>query len=286
MGLRWPGVDDRDRTGVRVEVVASQEPCDLIERALGRRQPDALGRRVGERFESFEGQGEVRSSLGGRQRVDLVDDHRGDAPKGLAGRRREHEVERFGRRDEDVGRVRDECGADRERGCRPFARPPEGRGGAWCPLGRRRAGCPPTASAGSSRRRPRGHAAARCTGRGFARSGSGGGWALSRSIAHRNAASVLPDPVGARIRVWSPSAMAFQPWDCAGVGWSNEDSNHPRTAAENGGALTRTPYRLACDGRGRGPAAGVGFALDAPHRSAPLPRSAGACVRLHRVRWR
>ena len=42
----------------------------------------------------------------------------------------------------------------------------------------------------------------------------------SRSMAHRNAASVLPEPVGAMTSVLSPSAMADQASACAAVGRS------------------------------------------------------------------
>src|SRR4051794_23209023 len=42
---------------------------------------------------------------------------------------------------------------------------------------------------------------------------------------HRNAASVLPEPVGAQISACSPAAMAGQPWACAGVGSSNDARN-------------------------------------------------------------
>ena len=40
----------------------------------------------------------------------------------------------------------------------------------------------------------------------------------SSSSAVRNAASVLPDPVGAAISVWRRSRIAAQPCICAGVG--------------------------------------------------------------------
>ena len=60
-------------------VVAAEEARDLVERALRRREPDALRRRVGDRFEPFEREHEVRAALGGRERVDLVDDHGLDA---------------------------------------------------------------------------------------------------------------------------------------------------------------------------------------------------------------
>ena len=63
---------------------------------------------------------------------------------------------------------------------------------------------------------------------------SGTGSVTSRSIAQRNAARVLPDPVGARIRVWSPAAMAGQPLAWASVGAPNVVSNHSRTEGEKG----------------------------------------------------
>lgn len=50
---------------------------------------------------------------------------------------------------------------------------------------------------------------------------------------HRNAVSVLPEPVGARISVWSPDAIAGHPCSCAAVGAGNEASNHARTGSEN-----------------------------------------------------
>ena len=51
----------------------------------------------------------------------------------------------------------------------------------------------------------------------------------SRSIPQRNAASVLPEPVGARIRVWSPAAIAGQPRSWAGVGSAKARANHSAT---------------------------------------------------------
>src|SRR4029079_9265800 len=53
-------------------------------------------------------------------------------------------------------------------------------------------------------------------------------------MAHRKAARVLPEPVGARIRVCSPAAMAGQPLAWASVGAPNVVSNHSRTAGEKG----------------------------------------------------
>lgn len=62
---------------------------------------------------------------------------------------------------------------------------------------------------------------------------SGGGDETSRSIDVRNAASVLPLPVGAQISVWSPLVMAGQPWTCGGVGSGKDAPNQARTAGEN-----------------------------------------------------
>ena len=61
----------------------------------------------------------------------------------------------------------------------------------------------------------------------------GGGVLSSRSMPQRNAVSVLPDPVGASIRVCSPAAMAGHPSSWAWVGAGNEEPNHARTGSEN-----------------------------------------------------
>ena len=52
-------------------------------------------------------------------------------------------------------------------------------------------------------------------------------------MAHRNAASVLPDPVGAMTRVLSPSAMADQACACAGVGSAKVPVNQFRVSGLN-----------------------------------------------------
>ncbi len=64
------GADDRE---------AAEQARDLVERALRRREPDALERpraRRPQRLEPLEREEQVRAALGGDQRVDLVDDHR------------------------------------------------------------------------------------------------------------------------------------------------------------------------------------------------------------------
>ena len=50
------------------------------------------------------------------------------------------------------------------------------------------------------------------------------------SIAARNAASVLPEPVGAAIRVCDPALMAGQASRCAGDGAAKAPRNHAATA--------------------------------------------------------
>jgi hypothetical protein len=87
----------------------------------------------------------VRAALRRRERVDLVDDHRFHIAQRLARPRCEHEVERFRRRDEDVGGIADEllsflarrvAGAHRDaRGVERLAQPLRGERdtGQRCP---------------------------------------------------------------------------------------------------------------------------------------------------------
>src|SRR5690242_6249078 len=62
---------------------------------------------------------------------------------------------------------------------------------------------------------------------------AGAGLLASRSSAHRNAASVLPDPVGAITSVFSPPAIDDHAPACAGVGSVNAPVNHSRVSALN-----------------------------------------------------
>src|SRR3989442_784434 len=73
-------------------------------------------------------------------------------------------------------------------------------------------------------------------------------------MTHRKAARVLPDPVGARIRVCSPRLMAAQPCSWAGVGTSNVAVNHVRVSGENrssDGTMLRLEPQYDNDARGR-----------------------------------
>lgn len=49
----------------------------------------------------------------------------------------------------------------------------------------------------------------------------------------RNAASVLPLPVGAQISVWDPATIAGHPCTCGAVGSGKDAPNQARTAGEN-----------------------------------------------------
>src|SRR5450631_2548108 len=53
-----------------------------------------------------------------------------------------------------------------------------------------------------------------------------------RSSDHRKAASVLPEPVGATTRVFSPRPMASHACTWAGVGVAKAEVNHARVTAE------------------------------------------------------
>ncbi len=61
---------------------------------------------------------------------------------------------------------------------------------------------------------------------------AGAGAAASRSSAHKKAASVLPDPVGAMTSVSSPLPIAVQAWAWAGVGSAKTAVNQALVAGE------------------------------------------------------
>ncbi len=114
-------------TILTLAVGADEEAADLLERVLGGAEADALdlrrpaargacpgrGRAVGAhvRLQPLEREREVGAALGVRDGVDLVDDHRLDAAEHLARAGGEHQVQRLGCGDEDVGRVARHGGA-------------------------------------------------------------------------------------------------------------------------------------------------------------------------------
>ena len=94
--------DDLDGLG------AAEEAGDLLEGTDGRAEPDALGRPLEQVVEALEADAEVGAALGAGDRVHLVDDDGVDAAQRLARLAGQHEEQRLGRRDEDVGRGRAE----------------------------------------------------------------------------------------------------------------------------------------------------------------------------------
>ena len=108
-------VDDRDPAGLAVGLLAAEEAGQLVQRALRGGQADPLRGRVAgagdQPLQTLQRQRQVRPPLGGGHSVDLVDDDVLDRLQHGGGRRRQHEVERLGGRDEDVGRVAPDAAA-------------------------------------------------------------------------------------------------------------------------------------------------------------------------------
>ena len=96
-------VDDADRART-ARAVAAQVARHLVERALRGRQPQALRLGAGQGLQALQRERQVGPALGGHQRVDLVHDHRGDRGQQAARLGGQHQVERLGRGDQDVGR--------------------------------------------------------------------------------------------------------------------------------------------------------------------------------------
>ena len=158
--------------------------------------------------------GEVRAALGPRDRVDLVEDHRPHARQPGAGRRGEDQVERLGRGDEDVRRPRREraalvrrgvAGADADRDVRRSS--PSRVAPAGCPTsGERR-----LRSTSVGQRLERRHVQDPAALDRRRRAGSPGRGDSRPSSAQRNAASVLPDPVGATTSACWPGRRRSTP---------------------------------------------------------------------------
>ena len=147
-------------------------------------------------------------------RVDLVDDDVLDVAEHLAGRAGEHEVERFGGGDQDVRRVAGDLAAILGRGVAGPAGDRDVRRLGAEPRGRERDAGQRRAEValdvvGQRLERRDVQDADRCPG--LSRVATGLGSVASRSRHHRNAARVLPLPVGAWMSVCRPLAMAAQP---------------------------------------------------------------------------
>ena len=140
--LARAGIDDRH---VPVGSDSAEEPADRLERPLRGGQADPLDRPgVGtsaartQRFQTLERQRQMRSPFRAGDRMDLVDDDDLDATQRLAGGAREHQVERLGRGDQDVGRMPRDLPPIVGRGVTGPARHADARNGLSQPLGRHR----------------------------------------------------------------------------------------------------------------------------------------------------
>ena len=105
-----PDIDDRAARGAvgarAIGARADEESRDGFDRPLGGRQPDPLWRGGGDMAKALQGECEMRSSLVPCHGVDLVQDDRLNAVQHPPGPlRRDHEVEGFGGRDQDVRRA-------------------------------------------------------------------------------------------------------------------------------------------------------------------------------------
>ena len=146
--------------------------------------------------------------------------------------RGEQQEQRLGRGDQDVGRRARPTGGARRPGCRRSAsptvmsgsgRPSRARGLA--DAGQRRAQVALDVDRQRLQRADVEHPAA------LPRVGRRPARVASRSSAHRNAASVLPDPVGATTSVCSPPAIAAHARAWAGVGAAKAAANQARVAS-------------------------------------------------------
>ena len=96
---------DRPRPPLLAAGLAAPEQArHLVERTLGRREPDPLELATRLQLQPLQREEEVRAALGCNERVDLVDDDGLYRAQDLARLRGEQQVERFGRGDEDVRR--------------------------------------------------------------------------------------------------------------------------------------------------------------------------------------
>jgi hypothetical protein len=78
---------------------------------------------------------------------------------------------------------------------------------------------------------------------------AGGGENISLLRHHKNAASVLPDPVGAHSNVLSPREIGTQPSDCGRVGAAKTASNQLRTAGLNSARISSGAVEVEAGGR-------------------------------------
>ncbi len=88
--------------------LAAEEPRHLLQRPNRGAEADPLGRLLEQGVESLEADGEVGAALGTGDGVHLVDDHGLDASERLASLAGQHQEQRLGGGDQDVGRSGDQ----------------------------------------------------------------------------------------------------------------------------------------------------------------------------------
>ena len=221
------------------QVHPGQEVGNLRHRFLRRRQPDPRWPLLGHVIQPSQRQRQVRTPLVAHDRVNLVEDDRAnraqDLPRLL---RRQHQVERLRRRDQDLRRPLDDrppLGLRRVAGAQPHADARQ-RDPALLrqlpDLGQRLL---EIAADVVRKRLQRRDVQDPHLVRQLAPLSSPS--RIRSSIPARNAVSVLPDPVGAAIRQSSPVRIAGQPSSCANVG----APKRPQTSPAPAGGIRRAP---------------------------------------------
>ena len=178
-------------------------------------------------FEALEREGEVRAAFGGDEGVDLIDDDGIDGAQGGGRLGGEQQVERFRGGDENVGGMAAEASALDLRACRRCGWRSRGDGrGRRCVAGEGGDGFERRAEVAFD------VDSERFEGADVDDAAAGGVWdrveGMRRSRHQRKAVRVLPVPVGARMRVLSPRAMAGQPRRWGVVGVPSAARNHSR----------------------------------------------------------
>ncbi len=106
----------RRRRDDRRRGLPGQETRHLLRRSHRRRQPDALRGFVQQLVQPLQRQRQMSTPFGGGDRVHLVDDDGLHRRERIAGSRRQHQEQRLGGGDQDVGRFRDELSPPSRRG--------------------------------------------------------------------------------------------------------------------------------------------------------------------------
>ena len=227
--------------GRPVAVLAAEEAGDLRQRPLGGREADALqlAAVLGDHaLQPLQAERQVRAALGAGDGVDLVDDHRADAAEDVPPARGQQQVEALGRGDEDVGRRRAASAGARAGACRRCGRRPTPRA-PRAPRARPPRRCRRAARAGCARRRSSAPSGAR--GRAPRPVWRPASRSATRPLrAQRKAASVLPEPVGARMRLLLPRGdrrPAALLGRRGGREGADEPLPHERVEGREGGAL-------------------------------------------------